>query len=96
MSRSDDGWTVTSTGETQVSCFLQVCDDAALVPQQAAVAQLDGGNELAPTGLGFVPGPNENTANARFVSRHFLHLLRRWETIKIHSSKTWWPTVEID
>lgn len=59
-----------STGETQVTRFLQVGDDAALVPQQAAVAQFDGGNELGSTGLRLVTGWKENTT-LRFVSRHF-------------------------
>lgn len=45
-----------NTGETQVSWFSQVGNDAALVPQQAAVAQFDGGNELRVTGLRLVAG----------------------------------------
>lgn len=78
-SRSNDGWTVMRTGETRVSWFLQVCDHAALVPQQAAVAQFDGGNELCSTGLRLVTGWKENTTHARLVSRHFCicHVDRR-------------------
>lgn len=59
------------TGQTQVSCFLQVGDDAALVPQQAAVAQFDGGDELTPTGLGLVTGSNESATHAKLFPHMF-------------------------
>lgn len=44
------------TGETGVSWCLQVGNNTALVPQQAAMAQFDGGNELSSTALCFVTG----------------------------------------
>lgn len=44
------------TGETQVSWCLQVGNHTALVPQQTAMAQFDGGNELSSTALRFVTG----------------------------------------
>lgn len=52
--RSNEGCTMVE--DTQVRRCLQVGDDAALVPQQAAMAQFDGGNELGSTGLGLVTG----------------------------------------
>lgn len=50
-----------NTGETQASWSLQVGGDAALVPQQTAVAQFDGGNELSSTRLRLVTGCKDNT-----------------------------------
>lgn len=41
---------------------LQVGQDAALVPEQAAVAQLDGGDEVGPAAhLGLIPGTQRHT-----------------------------------
>lgn len=44
------------TGEAQVRWCLQVGNNAALVPQQAAMAQFDGGNELSSAALRFITG----------------------------------------
>lgn len=43
---------------------LQVGQDAALVPEQAAVAQLDGGDEVGPAAhLGLIPGTQRHTVS---------------------------------
>lgn len=47
---------------TQVGGCLQVSYDAALVPQQAAVTQFDGGNQLSSTiGFRLIADINKNT-----------------------------------
>lgn len=69
------------TGEAQVRWCLQVGNNAALVPQQAAMAQFDGGNELSLAGLRVIPGWKNKVQHVfSFLSRHFL--LWKRETIK--------------
>lgn len=47
---------------------LQVGQDAALVPEQAAVAQLDGGDEVGPAAhLGLIPGTQGQTVSTCWV-----------------------------
>lgn len=50
--------------------WLQVGSDAALVPQQAAVAQFDGGNQLGTTfALRLVPETHEHQLISDAISR---------------------------